>query len=98
MSDIIITVVMDGELTHDFTGNRMDDDKGIAAVLWAIDAGRDVELFIDGVRYSLPPPDCTNFKSVNGFVTPFPSWKYRTLREHLKHCVDIHQSFFPEHA
>lgn len=97
-NDIRITVVMDGELTHDFTGDRMEDDHGIAAVLWAIDAGKDVELFIDDIKYSFPTSDCTNFKSVDGFVTQFPSWKYKTLRDHLKHCVDIHRSFYSEHA
>ncbi len=96
MTKHYVTIVMDGEMTHDFTDVRLNDDQGIESVLWGIDAKKDVHMFIDGVEYSLPPPDMTCMKPTSnqyGYLTIWESWQIKTLRDHLKHCLDIHKAF-----
>ena len=94
-----IVVVMDVELTHDFGGIRITDDSGIETVLWCLNADKNVQLFIDGVEYGLPPSDATYARPTrNGFIDMFDSWQIKSFRKHLKHCVDIHRSFYSEHA
>lgn len=101
MKDLRITFVIDGELTHDFTGIRLNDDKGIEDILWSLNADSDVHMFVDGVEYSLPPPNCSSMKpsrnSYGGGITFFSSWQYKTLRDHIKHCADIHRAFYYKH-
>ena len=94
MSDPKVLILVDGELTYDFTGLDFFD-KGLDAVIYNVDASKNVQMFIDDVEYDLPPSDCTNLKPMGEFIISFLSWQQRTLRKHIKYCLDIHRSFYP---